>query len=352
MKQQDSYFLRLLGFIVLAAAITGGIFGTTFTTENATNIEVFAAFLRGVYTGTIIAMPLTIIEVALSQTAFTRWRQSRPFLIALLIDSVLYTVIVTFGLWSGAWLFAGPEGSDFGWNRDSGIQMLFAFIVSVIINLFIVINRIIGPGVMLNIAMGRYHQPVEEERVILFIDIKGSTRIAEQLGDLAFHRLLNRFYSDVTDAVLRYHGTIHKYVGDEIIISWRAGKASSATHAVQCHRFASEIIGRNREEYEKQFGVIPEFRAALHVGPVVIGEMGNIKLEIAFSGDAMNTTGRLMDLCRELTQDCIASAALLDQAELPDTVAAHKLPSVKMRGKEKPIAVSALRPVSRDKASF
>jgi len=351
MNRHDSYYLRLLGFVVLAAAITGGIFGTTFTTEKATGIEILAAFLRGVYTGTVIALPLTVIEVALSQSAFTRWRQSRPFLIALLIDSVLYTAIVTFGLWSGAWLFAGPEGSDFGWNKDSGIQMMFAFVVSVFVNLFIVINRIIGPGVMLNIALGRYHQPVEEDRVLLFIDIKGSTSIAERIGDLAFHKLLNQFYGDIADAVLRYQGTIHKYVGDEIIVSWRAGRTNSATNAIQCHRFASEIINQNRNEYQKQFGVTPEFRAALHVGQVVIGEMGNIKLEIAFSGDAMNTAGRLMDLCRELTQDCIASAALLDQAELPDTVAAHQLSPVKMRGKEKPIAISALRPAIGEKTS-
>ena len=60
--------------------------------------------------------------------------------------------------------------------------------------------HLLGQNVILNCITGHYHRPRPEQRVFLFIDIEGSTTLAERLGDLAFHRLVDRFVIDLSGA--------------------------------------------------------------------------------------------------------------------------------------------------------
>ena len=86
-----------------------------------------------------------------------------------------------------------------------------------------------------------------------------------------------------------------------------------------------------------------EFRAALHAGKVVVGELGSRKKEIALIGDPMNTAARMLDACREIDRSALASAALLDRlAGLPEGVARRPLGPLAMRGKEQAVALFAL----------
>src|SRR5262249_48301139 len=78
-------------------------------------------------------------------------------------------------------------------------------------------NKLLGQNVLLSFISGRYYRPRLEERVLLFIDMEGSTGLAERLGPLAFHRLLNRFVTDLTDPIVAARGEIYSYVGDELI---------------------------------------------------------------------------------------------------------------------------------------
>jgi adenylate cyclase len=54
--------------------------------------------------------------------------------------------------------------------------------------------------------------------------------------------------------------------------------------------------------------IAPQVRASLHCGPVVVGEMGSVKKEIALLGDTLNTAARLVDACRDST-DVVRKAA-------------------------------------------
>jgi adenylate cyclase len=86
--------------------------------------------------------------------------------------------------------------------------------------------------------------------------------------------------------------------------------------------------------YQRDFGRRVEIRAGLHCGPVVVGEMGSVKKEIALIGDTLNTTARIVDVCRDSGQQVIASAALLDQLALPPGIAARALGPTMLRGKK------------------
>ena len=65
-------------------------------------------------------------------------------------------------------------------------------------NLVLAITNIIGPRAFLNFVTGRYHSPVEENRFVLFVDIAGSTGLAERLGGVGIHRFLDRTFRLLT----------------------------------------------------------------------------------------------------------------------------------------------------------
>jgi adenylate cyclase len=91
-----------------------------------------------------------------------------------------------------------------------------------------------------------------------------------------------------------------------------------------------------------------QVRAGLHCGPVVVGEMGSVKKEIALLGDTLNTAARLVDACRDTGDSVLASANLLDKLVLPADVTARSLGLIRLRGKDQAIGICALADTTPD----
>jgi len=99
-------------------------------------------------------------------------------------------------------------------------------------------------------------------------------------------------------------------------------------------------------DYERDFGCRADFRAGLHCGSVVVGELGYLKKEIALIGDSMNTAARIQEACRDTGCRVLASAALIERiGALPVGVMGRSLGPLPMRGKGQPIALYALETV-------
>jgi class 3 adenylate cyclase len=97
-------------------------------------------------------------------------------------------------------------------------------------------------------------------------------------------------------------------------------------------------------EYKTEFGVAARFRAGLHIGQVVVGELGLFKMEIALLGDTMNTTARIEAACRETDHRILVSSALLERmSPLPNDIVSVTLGQVKLRGKEADLELLAFR---------
>ena len=96
-----------------------------------------------------------------------------------------------------------------------------------------------------------------------------------------------------------------------------------------------------REKYIKRYGLIPSFKAGIHCGKVVAGEVGIIKRDITYSGDVLNTTSRILTMCKEFNAEILSSAELISKLSLKN-YAAQPLGSIKLRGKEKEVLLSSL----------
>ena len=165
-------------------------------------------------------------------------------------------------------------------------------------------------GNLKNLLTGRYIQPRPEQRAFLLIDMKDSTGLAERLGPVRFHELLNEFFRDVADAALECEAEIHKYVGDEAILTWLDTDSLADGECLACPFLVRDIMMAKAETYRTRFGALPEFRASLHRGPIVAGEMGDVRREIAFVGDTLNVAARLLDAAKELGRDVLVSQDL------------------------------------------
>lgn len=182
----------------------------------------------------------------------------------------------------------------------------------IIVSLFYTeVTEHIGQGVLSNFFMGKYHRPIEEERIFMFLDMKSSTTIAENLGHIRYFEMLKAYYSDLSDAIINHSGEIYQYVGDEIVVSWKLKSGQQNDHCIQCFFAMKAAIRKQAEKYNERFGVIPAFKAGFHLGKVTTGEIGIIKKEIIFTGDVLNTTARIQELCNSYNVDILISDSLI-----------------------------------------
>src|SRR3984957_13341844 len=153
-------------------------------------------------------------------------------------------------------------------------DIAFSLAMSLGFNLLLGVNDLLGPGVLFAFVAGRYYHPRREERILLFIDMRASTVIAERLGEERFLDFLNRFITDLSLAITEAGGEIHKYVGDEIIATWTLAVGLNEGACVRACFAALDRLAARGPTYERDFGCRADFRAGLHCGSVVIGELG------------------------------------------------------------------------------
>ena len=97
----------------------------------------------------------------------------------------------------------------------------------ILTQLAIEVNEKYSPGVFVDIMLGRYLQPKEEDRIILFIDLRNSTPIAEKLGNLDYFQFIRDFIFCISAGIMEHDGRIYQYVGDEIVAWWPSSKANA-----------------------------------------------------------------------------------------------------------------------------
>jgi len=213
-------------------------------------------------------------------------------------------------------------------------------------------NTKFGPGVFWKIITGKYRLPKAEERIFMFLDLNSSTTIAEDLGEANYHRLLKDFFAHITSPIVNNYGEIYQYVGDEIIVGWDLEKGTRNNRCLRCFFEIKKEIERNRDYYYETYGVVPAFKAGIHSGNVIAGEIGIFKRDITYSGDVLNTTARMRSMCKELNVELIASSDLLQHLPVKHQFNIRKLGSIELRGKKNKIELSSLTMNAKTVSSF
>jgi len=333
-ERQRQRFRQLLR-IVLFSAVGGGLFGLLLG-DNWTSVA------RGVGIGLAISAVLASIETWGGRTALGSRLRRRPFAVVVVARAAGMLLVILAVVQVGFSLFPGDTtttlGADFWWAV--GFSIAFTLAISFTMQ----ISELLGQGELGRFVMGRYYRPRREERILLFCDLVGSTALAERLGDRAFLDLLNQLYADMADPILDRQGEVHKYVGDEIIISWTVERGLPDARCLRCADEIRRRLTTLADAYRHRFGTEPRFRYGLHLGPVVVGELGSLKREIAMVGDTINTVARLVDVCRSANRTMVVSQPLLDRLALPPGLRVEPLGPLVLRGRSQPLATLAVEP--------
>jgi adenylate cyclase len=221
--------------------------------------------------------------------------------------------------------------------------LIIWFIIVIATLLFLDIGEKYGRGVLFKIITGKYHHPIVEERIFMFMDLTDSTALTERLGDEKYFELLRSLIFLATEPIMNNEGEIYQYVGDELIISWTLKKGLRNANCIRSYFGVTEAIAKRGQEYLKRFGAVPEFKAAVHMGKVVAGEIGVIKKDIVYTGDVLNSTSRVMSQCREYEENLLVTDEIADKLKYHSALEFLFLDAIVLRGKQAKTKIYCVR---------
>ena len=317
--------LRLLAVVVATGTISGIVFNI------ARGRTLPSAMVVGSAYGLIISLVLGSIELFVLDGPMRAWLSRLSFAASMVVRSAIYvTITVVIQLLQVGEAIAGLSEMSY---ETFWLGLIYSVVLSVLINLALAITNIIGPRTFLNFITGRYHKPIEENRFVLFVDIAGSTGLAERLGGIGIHRLLDHTFRLLTLAVVDYRGEVLNYVGDEVIVTWPERLGAIDCRPLRCFMAMRNELSRASNQFEREFGAVPRIRGSLHFGSVIVGEIGDIKRAIVFNGDVMNTAARLEELSRNVDGGFLASLVAMQRFQSAPPFAIRDLGRLAIRGR-------------------
>ena len=277
------------------------------------------------------------------------WLKSLPFFLHLLIKSgaILLTLYLTFvvlnlldvvidGISWEAYLRAILDPKTL-----AGLLEYFALILFLLF--FVKLDRLLGPGVLLGYITGRYHRPRRENRIFMFLDLKGSTNLADQMTADRYFSFLHRYFAEMSEPILATNAEIYQYVGDEVVLTWRMAGGLEEANCLRVFFLIEDRIQAQREHFLREYGAVPEFKAGVHFGEVISAQIGELKTEIVYNGDVLNVAARIQSLCNSYGQKLLISRELMEALSIGSDYEVTELGPVPLRGKTEAFDLFAVR---------
>lgn len=343
-RERFRLFLR----IVAASAVVGLCYGAILAQDL---FPTWISMVIGMINGMCIAGCLAGIEIFLLRGGSSMKRLLRlPFVAVVALKTIVYAGVVS------VFVIVLPRlGGQVPLARHTelvtiGVSLATTFIFVITLQ----VAGLLGRRTFRNLMFGRYRNPRAERRFFLFVDVIGSTAIAERLGALQAHRFLAAVFSATAEPIAACRGEIYQYIGDEIVVTWTEaegrGKNPSEALPLRCFFLMEESLRQLRDMFRAQFAAEPGLRAALHLGEVIAGEVGEQRRAIVYHGDVMNTASRLEQATRDLGCQFIASADAVAALDSTEDIQLKDLGALNLRGRKEPIrawAVEQKQPATR-----
>ena len=221
------------------------------------------------------------------------------------------------------------------------VAFIYALLTNFSIVLFIYINLMLGNGNLWRMITGKFYRPRVEERIFMFLDLRGSITIAEKLGHVKYSRLIQDCFFDL--AVVHNHkAEIYQYVGDEAVLVWNVKDGLRRHNCLHAFYAFQDVLNARGDHYKIEYETVPVFKAGMNIGEITITEVGEFKREIAYHGDTINTAARIQGECNRLGSDLLVPGHLLHKLQTIDTLKAELKGEIQLKGKLKSINIYAI----------
>jgi adenylate cyclase len=187
-----------------------------------------------------------------------------------------------------------------------------------------------------NIKLGGVRKPV----TILFSDVRGFTTISESMDEEVLVKQLNEYFGQMVDAVNEHQGTLHKYIGDAIMVVWGDVVSQSieedARQAVRASlKMRRKLVSLN-EKWEAEGRPKFHIGIGLNHGNVLVGNIGaEQRQEFTVIGDAVNLASRLEGVTKQYNTDLIIGESV--HRLLNGEFLCRPVGSLVVKGKSKPV---------------
>lgn len=271
----------------------------------------------------------------------------------LMVETIIYTAVyiaviyILYSFWEdqrlAAWQELGIEEINTEYMKYILLAIFFyTTVLNFLLGFFMQMRAKFGPGVLLPIFLGRYRKPRIDYRIFMFMDLKSSTTYAETLGHLKYSELIQDCFRIVNRVVRQYRAEIFQYVGDEVVLTWQENDVIDPMDSVDFFFSFQDAIHQEDEYFQKKYGLLPEFKAGIHNGVITAIEVGEVKREIAFHGDTINTASRIQSVCNQYNSKLLISDRMKDKLAHNEKYRFTEKDSVVLKGKHTPLTLFAV----------
>ena len=123
------------------------------------------------------------------------------------------------------------------------------------------------------------------------------------------------------------------------MLTWRMSESFSASFCYEFVYAFQERLEAKKEYFISNYGVKPQFKAGAHCGKVTVAEVGEIKTEIAYHGDVLNTASRIQSLCNQFEKQLLLSESVVSLLPEKDRARTSFVAEAELRGKGNPIKI-------------
>lgn len=318
--------------------------------SQALNIPLTGRFLpmliMAVLLGIVYGVSLGLLGYYLESTVFRKVSLGKIILFKALGSLGLLTLLlwllrfVFFDLFILPSLYIpGIRINEASWIYLFYLLLIYYFFMNLVISFINQVNKKYGPGVLLPLLLGRYRHPKEEERIFMFMDLKSSTATAEKLGHIRYSSFIRDCFADINGVLFAYRAQVYQYVGDEIVVTWPEREGLKNHFCIRFYFACKKQFEARAAHYMATYGFLPEFKAGLHTGKVTAVEIGEIKRDIAYHGDTLNTAARIQSVCNEYNKSLLVSEYLVNKLALHRGMKTEALGMIGLRGKAAKVGI-------------
>ncbi|WP_346883871.1 adenylate/guanylate cyclase domain-containing protein [uncultured Algibacter sp.] len=231
------------------------------------------------------------------------------------------------------------------WYKDNSFipALIYIGVCVIIYSLITIVFEKFGKGEFFNMLFGRYRQPQETKRIFMFLDLTSSTAIAERLGHYKYSQFIQDFFYDLNEISVRYEAEIYQYIGDEAVLSWSYKKGVSKNNCIHLFfAFQKRIVSKSNF-YLKKYDIMPEFKAGIHGGTLMVAEVGVVKKELAYHGEVINTAARVQAQCNVYKAPLLITESLLNNLNINDDFRISEIGKTALKGLKKPVQLYTLK---------
>jgi adenylate cyclase len=358
--------MRKIQFYKIIFLICFWLFCAIFITFYDASVLGFKSEIEGEHYNFLHNLIATIINCVIGATLLgsleilylSKLLRKKPFGITLLIKTTIYLMFMLFFISLGTLYTYSSEINKPLLSKEVlklyvyflfSARIVMAFIywgIACMSALFILqVSDKFGQGVLISFLLGKYHRPKEDDRIFMFMDLKSSTTYAEKLGHIKYSQFIQDCFFDITDVITKYDAKIYQYVGDEVVLSWSIKEGIEHGHCINTFFAYDTLIKSKKNYYNKKYGIIPEFKAGLHLGKITVAEVGEIKKELAYHGDVLNTAARIQGKCNDFQKRLLISESMKTKLENQHLFDFSGIGDVSLKGKAKSLNLYGVKPV-------